>query len=85
MGGKATNRHVFLRVVMEVEMSRGRFGSVVIVNFAISKMFAETVTQSAARIADVFFFTSSTGYAVDKVSGNTREIISDSNSSRKWR
>ena len=68
MQRKATNRHVFLRVVSEVEVSR-------------SKKFAETVTQYPARFADVYFSTYSTVYAVDKTSVNTREMISDSDSS----
>ena len=55
MEGKATNRHVFLRMVREVEMSRNWFGSVFIVNLNIPKVFAETITQSAARFADVHF------------------------------
>ena len=57
MERKATNRHVFLRVTREVELSRYWVGSVFVVNFDISKMFAETVTQSAARFADVYFST----------------------------
>ena len=55
MERKATNRHVFLRMVREVEMSRDWFRSVFIVNLNIPKVFAETVTQSAARFADVHF------------------------------
>ena len=55
MEGKATNRHVFLRMVREVEMSRNWFGSVFIVNLNIPKVFAQTSTQSAARFADVYF------------------------------
>ena len=54
MEGKATNRHVFLRMVREVEMSSDWFESVFIVNFNIPKVFAETITQSAARFADVY-------------------------------
>ena len=46
MEGKATNRHVFLRMVREVEMSRDWFGSDFIVNLNIPKVFAETITQS---------------------------------------
>ena len=53
MERKATNRHVFLRMVREVEMSRDWFRSVFIVNLNIPKVFAETITQSAA---DVYFF-----------------------------
>ena len=56
MERKATNRHVFLRMVREVEMSRDWFGSVFIVNLDISKMFAETVSQSAAYFPDVYIF-----------------------------
>ena len=55
MERKATNRHVFLRMVREAEMSRDRFRSVFIVNVNIPKVSAETVTQSAARFADVYF------------------------------
>ena len=43
-------------MVREVEMSRDRFRSVFIVNLNIPKVFAETITQSEARIADVYFF-----------------------------
>ena len=39
MEGKATNRHVFLRMVREVEMSRDWFRSVFIVNLNIFKVF----------------------------------------------
>ena len=53
MEGKAKNRHVFVRMVREVEMSRDWFRSVFIVN--IPKVFAETIAQSAARSADVYF------------------------------
>ena len=42
---------MFLRMVREVEMSRDWFRSV-----NIPKVFAETITQSAARFADVYFF-----------------------------
>ena len=52
------NRHVLLRMVREVEMSRDWFRSVFIVNLNISKVFAETTTQSAARFADVYFLAS---------------------------
>ena len=48
MEGKATNHHVFLRMVREVGISRDWFRSVCIVNLNIPKMFAETITQSAA-------------------------------------
>ena len=53
MERKATNRHVSLKMVGEVEMSRDWFRSVFIVNLNIPKMFAETIAQSAARFADV--------------------------------
>ena len=56
MEGRATNRHVFLRMVREVEMSRDWFRSVFIVDLNIPKVFAETITQSVARFADVYFF-----------------------------
>ena len=56
MERKATNRHVFLRMVREVEISRHWFGSVFVVNLSVPKVFAETITQSAARFADVYFF-----------------------------
>ena len=46
---------MFLRVVGEVEMFRDWFRSVFIVELNISKVFAETVTPSADRFADVFF------------------------------
>ena len=36
MERKATNRHVFLRMVREVEMSRDWFGSVFIVNLKVN-------------------------------------------------
>ena len=42
---------MFLRMVSEVEM----FRSVFIVYLNIPKAFAETITQSAARFADVYF------------------------------
>ena len=56
MERKATNRHMFLRMAGEVEMSRDWFESVFIVDLNIPKVFAETVTQSlfAARFADVY-------------------------------
>ena len=54
MERKATNRHVFLRRVGEVEMSRDWFGSIFIINLDISKMLVETVTQSTARLGDVY-------------------------------
>ena len=56
MERKATNRHVFFENVGEVEMSREWCGSIFIVNFNIPKVFAKTITQSAARFADVYFF-----------------------------
>ena len=59
MEGKATNRHVFLRVVREVEMSRDWFRSVFIVNLNIPKVFAETITQSATPVASTSVFHSS--------------------------
>ena len=49
MERKATNRHVFLRTVEEVEMFRDWFVSVFVVDLNIPKVFAETVTQFAAR------------------------------------
>ena len=52
---KTAHRHVFLRMVGEVEMSCNWFGSVFIINLNIPKVFAETITQSAARFADVYF------------------------------
>ena len=55
MEGMATNPHVFLRMVREVEMSRDWFRSVFVVNLNTPKVFAETITQSAARFADVYF------------------------------
>ena len=57
MERKATNRHVLtMRMAGEVDMSRDWFGSVFIVDLNIPKVFAETVTQSAARFADVHIF-----------------------------
>ena len=56
MEGKAANRNVFLRMVREVEMSRDWFRSVFIFNLNIPEVFAEMITQSAARFADVYFF-----------------------------
>ena len=56
MERKATNRHVFLRVVGEVEMSRDWFERVFIVNLNTPKVFAETITQSAARFVSYVFF-----------------------------
>ena len=55
MEGNATNRHVFFRMVREVEMSRDWIRSVFIVNINIPKVFTETITQAAARFADVYF------------------------------
>ena len=45
----------FLEWFGEVEMSPDWFGSVFIVDLNIPKVFAEMVTQSAARFADVYF------------------------------
>ena len=56
MEGKATNHHEFLRMVREVEMSHDWLRSVFIANLNIPKVFAETITRSAARFADVYFF-----------------------------
>ena len=56
MKRKTKDSHVFLRMVGKVEMSRDWFGSVFIVDLNISKVFAETVTQSATRFADVYIF-----------------------------
>ena len=75
MERKATNCRVFLRKVGDVEMSRDWFGSVFIVDLNIPKVFLETVTQSAAPFADVYFLTERTGYAVDKIGRNAREMI----------
>ena len=47
----------FLQWLGKVEMSCDCFGSVFIVYLNISMVFEETVTQSAARFADVYFFT----------------------------
>ena len=55
MERKATNRHAFFRIVRDVEVSRDCCGSVFIVNLNISKVFAETFTQSAARFTNVYF------------------------------
>ena len=44
-------------------------------------MFAETITQFAARLADVYFVAQGTGNTVDEIGGNAREMISDGNSS----
>ena len=62
-------------------MSRDWFGSVFIVNLNISKVFAETIAQSAARFANVYFFACGTGNGVDEIGGNAREMIGDGNSS----
>ena len=63
-------------------MSRSCFGSIFVVNSDISKMSAETVTQSAARFADVYFSTYKVQYTqIDKISGNTREMITETNGS----
>ena len=43
-------------------------------------MFAETITQSAARFADVYFFAYGTGKTVDTIDGYAREMIGDGNS-----
>ena len=74
MEGKTTNRHVFLRMVREVEMSRDWFRSVFIVNLNIPKVFAETITQSAARFTDVYLFAQGTGNTIDEIGGNAREM-----------
>ena len=53
---KVTNCHVFLRMVGEVEKPHEWFGSILIVAPNISKVFAETITQPTAHLADVYFF-----------------------------
>ena len=47
MERKATNRHVFLRMVREVEMLRDWFESVFIVDLSTPKVLVETIAQSA--------------------------------------
>ena len=79
MERKATNRHVFLRMVREVEMLHNWFGSVFIVDLNIPKVFPGTVTQSAVRFADVYFFFHKV--QGDEIGGNAREMIGDGNSS----
>ena len=58
-------------------MSHDWFKSLFVANFEISKMFAETVTQSAARFPDVYFSAQGTGYVIDKICGNTPKMITD--------
>ena len=70
MKRKATSRHVFLRMVWEVEISHDWFRGVFIVNLSIPKVFAETVTQSAAHFADVYFFARGSGNTIDESGGN---------------
>ena len=56
MERKGKNCHMFLRMVRELKLSRDWFGSTLVINFNISKMFTGTVTQSAASFNDVNFF-----------------------------
>ena len=55
-------------------MSRDCFRCVFIVNFDISQMLAEAITQSASCFTDVYFSTLGAGYAVDKISQSSREM-----------
>ena len=55
MERKAANRHVFLRMVREVEMSRDWFRSVFIVNLDISEMFASAVI-SLRPVSPMYIF-----------------------------
>ena len=57
MERKATNCHVFLRMVGEVQMSCEWFENDFFVYLNISKKFAETVTQSGPCFANEYFFT----------------------------
>ena len=43
-------------MVGEVEMSRDWFGSVFVMDRNIPNVFVETVTQSAARFADIYIY-----------------------------
>ena len=53
MEKEAANRHVLLRVVWEVQMSRNWCRCVFLVDFDISQMFAERVAQSATHFPDM--------------------------------
>ena len=64
-------------------MMRDWFRSFFIVNLNIPEVFVETITQSAAHFADVYFFTLGTGNTVDETGGNAQEMVSDGNSSRR--
>ena len=52
---KATNHHVFLTMVGDVEMSFDWFGNIFVVELNISEVFAEMITQSAAHFTNVYF------------------------------
>ena len=53
----AANRHVFLRMVGEVEMSCDWFGSVFIVDLNNAKVFAETDTETNKQLESEFIST----------------------------
>ena len=62
-------------------MSRDWFGSVFIVYLNIPTVFSETVTQSTARFADVYFLHKvQVIRTVDEINGNAREMIGDGSS-----
>ena len=56
MERKATNRHVFLRMVGEIEMSLDWFGNIFIIELNIYKVFAETIASNP----NLFLLTTST-------------------------
>ena len=81
MKGKATNRHVFLRIVREVEMSRDWFRNVLSL-ISTSLRCSRKRSPNLRTVSPMYnFFCIGTGNTIDEIGGNAREMISDGNSS----
>ena len=66
-------------------MSRDLFRCIRVVNFCLSKMLTEAITQSASRFTAVYLFTCGAGYVANKTRGNARKGVCDVNRSFRAR
>ena len=73
-----TNFHMLFRMIRKIKVSRRLVGCVLDISFNVA-VFSESVTLSSFCFTDVKLIAIRASYAVNKIGGGTRKVISDLN------
>ena len=78
MSTATTNFHMLFRMIRKIKVSRRLVGCVLDISFNVA-VFSESVTLSSFCFTDVKLIAIRASYAVNKIGGGTRKVISDLN------